>query len=153
MGLLLTGLALSPLEGVIAADWHTAVLDETGKSLSLLSRERTLVAAAWFKVVDVDSLSWETPDTDSPQDLLDTERLFFRAVPEEPRARALKLAIQLTDRPLSTADGQTLAHLVAWAALESTDIHLPIAFVGAVPGGRTVLRIEERSAVFPQSPA
>jgi hypothetical protein len=152
MGLLLTGLALSPLEGVIAPDWHTAVLDETGKSLSLLTRERTLVATARFKVADVDSLSWKTPDTDSPQDLLDTERLFFRTVPEEPRARALKLAIQLTDRPLSTADGQTLTHLVAWAALESTDIHLPIAFVGAVPGGRTVLRIEETVSGFSAEP-
>ncbi|MGA9236801.1 MAG: M14 family metallopeptidase [Desulfobacterales bacterium] len=152
MGLLLTGLALSPLAGAIAANWHTAALDETGKLLSLRSREGTVVATAWFKLEDVDTLSWETPDTDPPQDLLDTNRLFFRAVPEEPRARALKLAIQLTDRPLSTAAGQALAHLVAWAALESTDIHLPMAFVGAVPGGRTVLRIEEMVGDFSTEP-
>jgi hypothetical protein len=50
MGLLLTGLALSPLAVAIAANWHTAVLDETGQLLSLRSREGTVMATAWFKL-------------------------------------------------------------------------------------------------------
>ncbi|MFZ0614178.1 MAG: hypothetical protein WAM73_18190, partial [Desulfobacterales bacterium] len=143
MGLLLTGFALGPLVGTISSNWHTAELDEKKEVLSLCSREAAVLEKTALTVADHGLGATDMPDPDPPLDLFDTERLFYRSVAAEPRARALKLAIQLPDRILTPAVGQALTHLIAWAALESTDIHLPVAFVGPVPGGRTVLRVEE----------
>ncbi|MFZ0243210.1 MAG: M14 family metallopeptidase [Desulfobacterales bacterium] len=143
LGLLLTGLALSPLEGAISSNWHTAELYEKDDVLTLWCRDGTVLEMAALRVDTHGLNAPDLPDSDPPLDLFDIDRLFFRSVAAEPRARALKLAIQLPDRTLSPALGQALAHLIAWAALESTDVHLPVAFVGPVPVGRTVLRVEE----------
>ncbi len=143
MGLFLTGLALGPMESTTSANWTTAELDEQEEMLSLCSHDGTVLEKTPLTVADPGSGAMDTSDSAPPLDLFDTDRLFFRSVAAEPRARALKLALQLPDRILTPAVGQALTHLIAWAALESTDIHLPVAFVGPVPGGRTILRVEE----------
>lgn len=143
MGLLLTGLALGPMESTTSTNWYTAELDEKEELLSLCSHDGTVLEKTTLTAAVHGSGAMDTPDSNPPLDLFDTDRLFFRSVAAEPKARALKLALQLPDRILTPAVGQALTHLIAWTALESTDIHLPLAFVGPVPGGRTVLQVEE----------
>ncbi|MGE5256377.1 MAG: M14 family zinc carboxypeptidase [Hyphomicrobiales bacterium] len=63
----------------------------------------------------------------------------------DPRARRLRLSIELDRRRLSMPVGLALCDLLAHAALEATELELPLAFAGPGGGEGVRLRVHEDS--------
>jgi hypothetical protein len=77
--------------------------------------------------------------------LLDLADTLYKVSTVDPRRSQLRLSIEIDPQRLSMPAGLALCDIVARAALEATELELPLAFAG--PGGRggVLLRVQEDS--------
>ena len=84
-----------------------------------------------------------------PADLLELDAGLTHVSEEDPRRRRLLLTLELDRRRVSAPVGFALAGFVAWAALEATEMQLPLAFAGRAARRGVVLRVRENGAERP----
>jgi hypothetical protein len=115
------------------------------EALAMTAFDRRGRVAGGFRLSQMRAAA-EKPDVER-FDLLDPAGSLYRVPAEIPRAKELALGIELSQPSLSFQLGLALAELVVSAALEATQVELPLATAteGREWSNGVVLRVEERS--------